>query len=261
MKTKNLAIRAVIGPCSEEEEIYLPFEENLLEHAIVEDGLSSEEKFDMLKKKMSEEPPGVRLLELVNVSLAEPFIDTGKVQRDDYLPGILFYEDLGRGFDLYDRPFDDSPSDHHFCSWYTFEHYAGEAARADFSYYECSVCGRYVCEQNPSNGWHSQVHFRGSGEVICNKCQEEIWLREGINDDFDGKTIPGQFFNYEDIGKAGFEKEGDYLAGSRYSGYKDPGIVTDKIKQLIANNYKVLVNYESMVIGGLDGYVSIYYKS
>lgn len=67
---------------------------------------------------------------------------------------------------LYHTPWDDEPTEHYFCSEECQGKYFHEN---DFQYFTCDHCGRLICKQNPSNGWHIQVREWGNCR-ICLKC-------------------------------------------------------------------------------------------
>ena len=86
--------------------------------------------------------------------------------------------------ELYDHPFDNIPRIAYFHKkipaklkddrYFKFHDSCKELIfeRGDFNYFYCEGCGRIVCEQNPSNGWHVQYRIIG-GEQFCLKCYEE----------------------------------------------------------------------------------------
>jgi hypothetical protein len=259
---KNLAIKMMLGNNSYDySEVFVPLEENF-DAEFLGESEEPQKMFEMLKEKWEALKWGyygdVELLEIVDIS--DKVKDPSKTVKDDEFDDLWIYEELAIDPEFYSRPFDKNPSDLKFVSWYAVDCYKGSVYSKDFAYYDCEGCNRTVCGQNPSNGWHSQIHIH-DGWVECNKCYEERVLNEGINEDFDGSNIPGQFFDNSDIEENGWELvEESVLAGSGRSGYKDPNSVIGKIQTLIDGGNKVLVNYESMAIGGLGGYVSIYKK-
>lgn len=173
---------------------------------------------------------------------------------------IWIYESESYQPEFYARPFDNSPKELYFSCYFAQDCYQGQIYSKDFAYFTCDCCGRTICEQNPSNGWMSQVHYDDCS-ATCNKCYEEQTLENGINDLFDGSSIPGQFYDESEILDAGWTKEYDsILAGSGYKGYRDPNDAISLIQTIIDLGKKCLVNYENMAIGGLGGYVSIYSK-
>lgn len=244
------------------ETIILPFAEN----AEKWNDLSVNEAFRELVEEWSAEKWGyyetVYRIELTEVTKEQVEDPKDTVECEEFY-GIHAYKELAIKSDLYLRPFEDEPEDAYYSSMFAYDCQYGRIYSKDFAYFQCDDCGRDICEQNPSNGWMSQMHIIGDGAMtICNKCYEEDTLTNGINEQFDGASIPGQFYNYADIEQAGWELvEDSVLAGSGYTGYADPNNAISKIQKLIDEDWLVLVNYESMAIGGLGGYVSIYKKS
>ena len=176
--------------------------------------------------------------------------------------GIYLYKSEALFSDnMYARPFDENHENLVFACYIAMDAYKGNVYSKDFSYYNCDACGRDVCGQNPSNGYHSQVHIF-DGYVVCNKCYEESALENGIDEEFDGETIPGQFFNDNDIEAAGWTLEHDCLTvgHGQFGGYGEPSRVIDILRDYKDKGIKFLVNYENMAIGGLGVTVSIYTK-
>lgn len=198
----------------------------------------------------------VKNLRIVTANVVEPT----KTSRCEEFWDLWIYDELAIVPELYATPFDENPQELVFCSMFAVECYKGRIYSKDFDYYICDVCDRTICGQNPANGWHVQM-FIHHDIVECSRCREERLLEHGINDDFDGSSIPGQFFNSEELEDSGWKpQELDILAGHGYRGYQNPQDAIDKIQEYIDAGYKVLVNYESMAIGGLGGYISIYTK-
>lgn len=260
----NIAIKLEIGSdCYDYETIYLPFIDNAEQINDIDPDIHTvKEAVKILKAEWEGSKWGyygnVSDIELVDIRDIEPKINPLETITCSEFD-IYIYKDLAFEYDLYDCPFDYSPNDMIFSCDYAIRCMIGEIYSKDFMYEYCEGCGRYVCAQDPANGWHSQVHY-GDGFVECNKCYEERTLAEGINDDFNN-NIPGQFYNDLDIKSNGWLLyEGRLLAGSGRVGYSNPNNVIDKISALIDKDTKVLINYEDMAIGGLGGYVSIYTK-
>jgi hypothetical protein len=101
--------------------------------------------------------------------------------------------------ELFDTPWEDKGREAWFCGdecehLYRFS--------GDFEYPECDSCGRAVCTQNPSNGWH--VQYRDHSELgrICLRCYEREILENGQpRADFRGSSIEGgMFFSYGNDG-------------------------------------------------------------
>lgn len=259
----RLAVELEIGcDFTDYETIVVPFKENVeqLDSFYGEDEHTVIEAFQMLQEKWLEEDWGyhgnMQNLRLVIADVKDPSDTTGCAE---FWKFYCYKENMIES-DLYDRPFDDEPNGDMFSSNYARMCKIGDVYSKSFRYSCCEHCGRYVCEQNPSNGWHSQGHLYDYG-FECNKCYEERTLEHGINDDYDGNTIPGQFYNVSDIEEHGWEMVVDsMMVGSGYSGFRSPEDAHKEIQQLIDDNWLVLINYGSMAIGGLGGYITIYRK-
>jgi len=132
---------------------------------------------------------------------------------------------------------------------------------ADFRYFECQKCLRIVCRQSPGNGWHVQVRETEDGE-ICLRCYEKQLLENGVSrEKFENKTLPGMFFSFGNSelliagwdGVRGFQ---NYYVNSQ----EKIKTICDEAMALIDKGQKVIVAYESMGIGGGEGYVSLFSK-
>ena len=258
---RSLAIRMRIGQDgSQYDECIVPLFENLDKEGIYEyDYPDINDAFNKLKLKWCALKWGY-VGHASDMELIKTRLHSWEVVKDSEFDMYIFKE-LAIDPEFYSRPFDKNPEINYFVNWFAADCYAGRIYSKDFAYSECDVCGRTICQQNPSNGWMSQVHIDDNGNCTCNKCYEESALVNGINDEFNGSNIPGQFFNDSEISEAGWEKvEDSILAGSGYSGHRDPKDAIGIIQKWIDAGKKVLVNYESMAIGGLGGYVSIYIK-
>jgi hypothetical protein len=175
--------------------------------------------------------------------------------------------------EYYDHPFDDEPSIVYFHKRVpakfkgdeSFKH--GETCEdlvthgGDFSYFLCERCNRMVCQQNPSNGWH--VQYREVwGEQMCLKCYEKMILEEGIGrEGFEEGHLEGMFFNNGNPEPL----EAGYIVDERVNNTKVAGGA--KVKEICAialahidAGHKVVIGYESMAIGGIEGYITLFYK-
>uniref|UniRef100_A0A6H1ZXA6 Uncharacterized protein n=1 Tax=viral metagenome TaxID=1070528 RepID=A0A6H1ZXA6_9ZZZZ len=130
---------------------------------------------------------------------------------------------------------------------------------ADFRYFDCPICQRLIVGQCLDNGWRS-YRKEHRGEEICVKCYQEIKLEEGENVEmFEKGKIPGDFYNASDLNAFGW---------SLVPGMGDKHIDTTSSSHafcqmaltMTRKGYKVLVDYDNMAIGGLEGYVSLYCK-
>lgn len=156
---------------------------------------------------------------------------------------------------VFETPWDKEPRVKKFCSEDCMDDYL---YGGDFSYFTCAGCEREICRQNPRNGWHVQSRFV-DGEEICLKCYEEEVLKNGVpKEKFENNRIPGMFFSYGNIEprEAGFiEVEG--FINCHITGEESVRRLCQKALELIEKGYKVVVGYESMGIGGVEGYVTL----
>jgi transcription elongation factor Elf1 len=131
---------------------------------------------------------------------------------------------------------------------------------ADFRYFHCEVCGRLIISQCPYNGWRSYVKESNRGEEICVACYQKQVLENGNDIEvFKRGQVPGDFFNSSELSSynwnlvQGFE-------GLHITGKDSAKRLCDKARELADKGFKVLVDYDSMGIGGGEGYCSLYYK-
>lgn len=259
---RSLAIRMRIGQDgSQYDECIVPLFENLDEEGIYEYEFPNvNDAFNKLKLKWCSQKWGY-YGHASDMELIKPRLHSWATVRDSEFWELHIFKELALTPEIWSRPFDETPEENYFVNHFAADCYRGIIYSKDFAYFYCDDCGRTICQQNPSNGWMSQMHVIDGIGTICNKCYEEGALVNGINDEFDGESIPGQFFNESEILEAGWEKVEDYvLAGSGHTGYKDPKYAIGLIQKWIDAGKKVLVNYESMAIGGLGGYISIFIK-
>ena len=156
---------------------------------------------------------------------------------------------------VYDTPWDDDETEKFFCSDECMDNYLYEG---DFSYFRCEQCEREICEQNPRNGWHIQYRDYDD-ETVCLRCYEELILENGIErEKLEKGQIPGMFFSYGNLEpkKAGFEEIPDF---QKYfvANLDDADIFIKKALEFMDEGKKVVVSYERMAIGGLEGYVTM----
>jgi hypothetical protein len=158
----------------------------------------------------------------------------------------------------FDTPWDECGEVRYFCSHECQENYERSG---DFDFFYCQYCDRMICEQNPSNGWHVQYRWLHD-EQICLKCYEEYILEEGIDiEHFINGEIPGMFFSYGNTEP----KEKGYEEVEGYTNFfirtdKDKSNFCKKAVELIQSEHKVVVGYENMAIGGLEGFVTLFAK-
>jgi hypothetical protein len=172
--------------------------------------------------------------------------------------------------ELWDRPFDESPRIAYFHkkipaklkgeSPYKWHESCDELIyeRGDFNYFVCTGCERIVCEQNPSNGWQVQYRTIG-GKQFCLKCYREEILENGVGrEGFEEGHLEGMFFNSGNPEPL----EAGYVVDERVHNKRvvDGKEVCKIALDYIDNGQKVIIGYESMAIGGLEGYVTLFHK-
>lgn len=253
----KLAIQMIISYEGDDQELILPLFENLESHDIYrKDHPDLLKAFNVLKKNWEGTKWGYEA-DVSDMKLIETFADETCMDAEF---DVYMFTERAIHSELYDRPFENEPNDMKFCCNFSYDCMIGRVYSKDFDYEHCQDCERTICLQNPSNGWMVQGHQNDAGWE-CNKCYEERTMPDGINDEFNGSQIPGQFYNDEDIIENGWTKIHDnILVASGYSGYNDPKHAIGMISDLIEAGDKVLVNHEAMAIGGLGGYISIYTK-
>lgn len=138
----------------------------------------------------------------------------------------------------------------------------GSSAWSHWYYFHCEVCERLVVAHAPANGWHSYYRILYDGTQICLKCYEKILLEDGHSkEEFEHGQIPGMFFSWDnrELTDAGYKEVPGY---KRYfvRSSEDARRFCEKALKLIDMGYKVVVAYERLAIGGLEGTVSLYYK-
>ena len=182
--------------------------------------------------------------------------------------GIVCFEEDMILRDMWSRPFDSAPGETNFSCYHAYDCMIGGVYSKDFRYFTCECCNRTICEQNPSNGWHVQYRIVNECEQICLKCYEEDLFKNGVDLDevLEKETIPGMFFNTSDLEREGFSilKGMDgVMVGSGYSNYSDPKNFFNKIRGMYEElkDKIVIFEYDTMAIGGMGGYVTVYCKN
>jgi len=130
---------------------------------------------------------------------------------------------------------------------------------ADFRYFTCETCERLIISQCPYNGWRSYRHITENGAEICAKCYQDDILKNGQPSGAFDNRIPGDFFETGAIVRAGYE----IVPGFNNVFINNAASLKrfcDKAKSLITSGHFVVTDYESMGIGGSEGYVSLYSK-
>jgi len=169
------------------------------------------------------------------------------------------YKKDGIATEWYDTPFKKEPVERVFCSNFCADGYKGQIYSKDFAYFTCCECERTICEQNPLNGWHVQWRplDEGSGEQICLACYKKRLLESGLTDEeIASGTMHGMFFNTRDLDEAGFIEHSSHNVKNT----DDAKAVSEELKKLKAEGNIVLINYDRLAIGGLEGFIEVYYR-
>lgn len=179
--------------------------------------------------------------------------------------------------DIYDLPWHDKPRKAYFCKQapegLAHDHGIKSCAEmlynhgnGDFGYFECCECHRTICEQHPGNGWHVQYRtldgddYNPGEEKICLRCYEKKILEEGLpRQGFAAGHLEGMFFNRgnPELAEAGYRQELDNVF---VSGTAKAHEICKQALDLIDTGNQVVIGYESMGIGGSEGYISMFSK-
>lgn len=134
----------------------------------------------------------------------------------------------------------------------------------DFHYFMCDACYRTVIVRCPRNGWHSYARIINECEQWCLACVEDTLRAEGIagfpaelEELFESGRLFGMFFNDGDL-------EGDGWAATGYRTFvnnEESAIaLATKVRRLHGEGRLVIIGYESLAIGGSEGYVTLFSK-
>ena len=142
--------------------------------------------------------------------------------------------------------------------------------RTEFPFVECPHCERYVCYQNPNNGYQVQFqkwksHDDDEETSICANCYREAVIEHGQpRGDFEDKHGEastfiggGTWFDLDEL--SSFTCDPDFER-FRIASVKDAMIFNARALELIDAQKSVIVRYGAMGIGGLEGYASIFVK-
>lgn len=160
---------------------------------------------------------------------------------------------------LYNTPWDDKPKICHFCSLECEEAYMYPG---DFNYFQCDGCNRWICEQNPANGYHVQFRYSFYDDItLCLKCYQEKLLKKGVDirKIKDGK-LPGLFFEEGILGENGFfpiREFNHYYVNNEEAADR----LCKKIINLHDDHHIIVIDYEKLSNFGGEGYVSLYSRT
>lgn len=158
--------------------------------------------------------------------------------------------------DTFDSPYDDKPCISVFCSEECREEYL---ELGDFSYFYCSECGRLICEQHPNNGWHIQYRVVGC-EQVCLQCYCEDKLENGLSAEELEDGIPGLFLDKEDYEQKGWRPVSGFT-DVFVNGPRPKERFLEKARDLLDEGFQVMVVYERLAYGGLEGYVTLIHRA
>ena len=169
---------------------------------------------------------------------------------------------------IYWRPNDDEGEDVVFCSEECETSFLEE--RTEFPFVECPHCERFVCYQNPNNGY--EVQFQKWKDVddeeeyvsLCRKCYQEAVIEHGQprsdfeeNGEAKSSISGGTWFDSDLLD--GFMRDNDF-ENVRIASPGDAKKFNERALEHIDAGAKVMIEYGAMGIGGLEGYASVFFK-
>ena len=226
--------------------------------------IKEEEISDLLKKKFGRSLPGFENINKKATRRRAKKIINYLKERENRMKNDCQNCDQKKAkknqwMEVFDTPWNDKPEKKHFCSMECGEEYL--YGNHDFKYFDCPSCNRTICEQNPLNGYHIQFRFIDD-EQICLSCYEKNILENGVSrEKFEDKTIAGMFFSYgntEAIDQ-GYEEISDFQ-NILIKSQKTIDEYCKKALELIDQGFNVINAYESLGIGGGEGYVTMLAK-
>lgn len=225
------------------------------EFSIIELLTDTQKEFEANQLEMFPEYPKTTLLSYSEIGLKNPkeLVDCAEF-------GIKVFKDLAFKGDLYNTPWDKEPTNEYYSCWFALDCQRGVVYSKDFAYFTCNHCSREICEQNPANGWMMQVrNMDKDGEYrVCLKCYEELIIKDGMNEKIleDG-TIDGMFGLETTAKKYGYSVVEGF---DNYHVVSDISPIVNKTKELTEKGHLVIVSFDRMAIGGLEGYVTLLSK-
>lgn len=252
----------------EEDFCYAPIEENIEGQL---DGYIDEEITDELISRFIEQDMAqnwgyTKDAPVITVEeVDESTLGTETVRCEEF--DFWYYKDTGIVRELYLRPFEVNPHEYNYSSQFAADCDYGNVYSKDFGYQHCDFCGRDICVQNPSNGWHSQFNYISDHEMACEKCYQEILMGSGVDIDemIESRRIHTAWFSDDELREAGYEiyPGWDYvLIGMGRTGSRDPEEfwgALEAIREDLRDKQVVFLT-DSMSIGGMGGYVTMYTK-
>lgn len=236
-----------------DETIYLPYQDNM--------DMEGVEAPEELIEKWEKDKWGYTSKVSVEVGILQGLKDYGKISKCDEF-GVYCFDEEMKEKEVYWRPYD-GPTTNRYCSNFAMDCDMGEVYSKDFRFFTCSHCGRTICEQNPSNGWMTQYRMypdEECGDQVCLSCFEKIKVGEGMTDEeIKNQTSSGMFICSSDMLQLGF-REDDVIYGFHVTGKSSVDILYARAKELKSSGNIVFLAYDSMAIGGLEGYVTLWVK-
>jgi hypothetical protein len=134
----------------------------------------------------------------------------------------------------------------------------------DFHYFMCEACYRTVTVRCPQNGWHSYLRIINECEQWCLACVESTLKEEGIagfpgelEELFESGRLFGMFFNVGDLEDAGWLAT-EYRT---FINREDSAMrLAAEAKRLHEQGRLIIIGYESLAIGGSEGYMTLFSK-
>lgn len=253
----------------DEDFCYAPIDDNLSEELsdYFEDEPTDEWIGKYIEKKSAQSWGYIEEAPIITVEeVDESILGTEIIRCDEF--DLQYYKDTGIVREMYLRPFEESPTEFTYSSWFAADCDYGSIYSKDFGYQLCDHCGRDICVQNPSNGWHSQFNYLTEDEMVCEKCYQEILMESGVDIDemLESERLQTAWFSDSELVEAGFEKhpQMDYvLIGMGRVSSRDPNEFWAELRAMREElkDKQVLFLTDSMSIGGMGGYVTMYTKN
>lgn len=131
-----------------------------------------------------------------------------------------------------------------------------------FAHQFCEKCEEWIPKHNPQNGWRGFfVSFEG--DTVCVGCYQNHLLENGQpEDDFirSSSIKGGDFFSTSELREAGYE-EVEGLTRFRIRSKNDAREFNARAAQMVTYSSKVITSYDSLGLGGIEGYVTLWAKT
>jgi hypothetical protein len=172
---------------------------------------------------------------------------------------VMLFKDLAVEGHLYSTPWSKEPNKNYYLNDWALDCEIGTIYSKDFAYFDCNDCNRTICEQDPSNGWNVQYRVIDPEEYerVCTKCYEHHILNFGMNEMIcEHKQLSGLF------GIQAISQEYGFKIVEPFDNYHigDAELLIAKAKELDAIGHIIIVQFDRMAIGGIEGYVTMFSK-